>query len=242
MFFLLYLHLLCYNNMLKILGHIQVCLLLFIASDTLFLGLKASRMGEERTLVSGRTPYPWRQGATQYPTWSHGPGPVWGAHHPACHTPEPLCAAVPQSGNTTHSHTNILCWFNLILWLCESTDVGQLFQGWGRGTPFRLGVNHCSKCRSWVWGSCYVRIKLVCPKCRKSNLFIVVLANIECCLNVGISGGRSWKTFIVWHSVVHMKTNRNSCITNFKKESQREKTKSSLLSHRTVLGKRESFG
>lgn len=85
--------------------------MLFIGSDTLSLGLKASRMCEERMLVSGRTPCPWRQVATQYPTWSHGAGPVWRAQCPTCHTSEPLCPAVPQSSNTTHSHTNILCWF-----------------------------------------------------------------------------------------------------------------------------------
>ncbi len=85
--------------------------MLFIESDSLSLGSKGSWVCEERMLVSGRTPCPWRQVATQYPTQSHGPGPVRGAQRPACHTPEPLCAPVPQSANTTHSHTNILCWF-----------------------------------------------------------------------------------------------------------------------------------
>ena len=97
--------------MLKIPSRIRVYSHVVYVSDFLSLGLKASRMCEERMLVSGRTSCRWRQGATQCPTRSHGPGPVRGAQRPDCVTPRTLCAAVSQPGNTTHWHTNILCWF-----------------------------------------------------------------------------------------------------------------------------------
>lgn len=81
------------------------------AVDTLSFCSKATRLGGDGTLVCGRTPRPRRQVAAQHPTWSHGPGPVRGAQRPACHAPQPLCAAVPQSADATHPHKNILRWF-----------------------------------------------------------------------------------------------------------------------------------
>lgn len=86
--------------------------------------LKAPRAFEERTLVSRRAPRPWGAVAAQYPARIHGQGPVWWAQRPACHIPQPMYAAVPQPGNKTDSHTNILLMilsqFNWGLWLAES--------------------------------------------------------------------------------------------------------------------------
>lgn len=71
-------------------------------------GLKASSVGTRKTLVSGRTPRHWRSIVSQCPPRSHGPGPVRRAQHAAFLLPQPVCAAVPQSKNKTHSHPDIL--------------------------------------------------------------------------------------------------------------------------------------
>lgn len=70
--------------------------------------LKASTVDTRKTLVSGRTPHHWRSIVSQCPPHSRGPGPVRGAQHAAFLLPQPMCAAVPQSKNKTHSHPDIL--------------------------------------------------------------------------------------------------------------------------------------
>lgn len=70
--------------------------------------LKASTVGTRKTLVSGRTPRHWRSIVSQCPHHSRGPGPVRGAQHAAFLLPQPMCPAVPQSKNKTHSHPDIL--------------------------------------------------------------------------------------------------------------------------------------
>ncbi|KAM7389833.1 hypothetical protein PAMP_023787 [Pampus punctatissimus] len=141
--------------------HVEAFLHTFSLANT-----GSSSVCEERRLVSGRTPCPWRQVATQYPTRSHGPRPVRRAERPACHASEPLCAAVLVYSPSNVPVTGPSAFFQNLLAHLDCQELG-------------LQGLHCSSFTDLANGIVYTTVEQEnCEEPRQESSFLPMKQNL----------------------------------------------------------------